>query len=1410
MTPDRTDAGPARLRHRLHLLAGCLLLGAIAFNTSPGQVISETKLDMALNPLGFLARAVHLWDGAFFGHLQNQAYGYLFPMGPFYALFQALDMPPWNIQRLWMTLVLCAAFLGVERVARAMDIGTPATRVLAGLAYALAPHAITLIGVNSSEFQPSAALPWILLPLVHGTRPQASPRRTAALSALAFLFAGGVNAVAELAVLVVPLLYLLTRRGGRRRRHLLLWWLGCVAAASMWWLMPLLVMGRYIFSFLPFIETADATTSVTSLINILRGTSDWLAFLPVDGQPFLPAAFEQATGPVMIVLTALAAGLGLAGIAARSTPERTFLTASLLAGVVIVSAGHADALAHPWTEQVRALLDGPLAPFRNLHKFDALIRLPLALGLAALPLAGPVRLRRPVLAVSAALVALTALPVAVAGITPAGGFAEVPSYWKDAATWLNRNTGSGMVLAAPGSRRGEYLWGRPIDEPMQSLLTVRWATHTNVPWGSPGLARLVQAMDERFATGRGSPGLTSALRRIGVTYLLVRNDLAREGLGTAWPARVHETIEESTGLQRVAAFGPQIGTRANSTASGWFEQPYPALEIYAVPDPAPLVATVPRDGTLRVAGAPEAALALAEEGLLDDDRPTMVGDEPGTATTPAADRVVTDTLRRREIVFGDLRRIGTATLTEDQPLERGGDSDLTDPAWTGATATARYSGVQDVRASSAESGVGAGERRDPGRQPYAAFDADPRTGWRSDGWHGAVGQWLEVRFVESIDMPQITVAFEKGALGPPVAEVALETAAGRRLAPVGDSADPQLLRPPVGRTSWLRIRVTKLATEPRSRLGTRVGITEVAVPGVKPMRSIVVPPDGRQDPGTVLLTRQGSAPMCMHGSSTWTCSPSLTITGEDGSGFDRTFAVGDGGERAVTGRAVLTDPVSARLLTTVPGVYPQVTASSTLTDHPAVLGRAAMDGNLDTVWYAQTFDRHPTLTVKLRRKTTISQIMVLFPDSFLGQPPVKVSVRGGGRAAQGWVGSDGRVSFTPIRTDRLEIGFTAPASRPIEVSELTIPGVKPPGSLAPFPLRLPCGYGPTLTVNGNAVPTEIVRGTLDDAVNGRPLGYRACKAVELGTGTARVTAAPSDAFRIESVVVRAPAEETRRAVRAAPAVAESWGQEERRVRVATTAPSYLVVNENHNAGWQAYLDGRRLTPARLDGWRQAWELPSGQGVVTMRYEPDSAYRTALLGGWTLVLLVVALASIRPSRPVRSPAAAPAAVRAAFVWPLAPLVGLWTGGLPGAAIAAGALALFAWLGAVARARHAHLGTLPGLAGAAATPWALLAPPGLAGLALAAGTLYGGADATEALARPLTGVVPQVLCLVTLAWLMASIPRRPAAAPPSPGRALTRQPGSEPGSGVAGAGVGSGFGKGTASESGSGSESVGVGR
>lgn len=50
---------------------------------APGMVVPDTKYDLVVDPWRFLSQAAHVWTGtSFAGHVQNQAYGYLFPQGP--------------------------------------------------------------------------------------------------------------------------------------------------------------------------------------------------------------------------------------------------------------------------------------------------------------------------------------------------------------------------------------------------------------------------------------------------------------------------------------------------------------------------------------------------------------------------------------------------------------------------------------------------------------------------------------------------------------------------------------------------------------------------------------------------------------------------------------------------------------------------------------------------------------------------------------------------------------------------------------------------------------------------------------------------------------------------------------------------------------------------------------------------------------------------------------------------------------------------------------------------------------------------------------------------------------------------------------------------------------------------------
>jgi arabinofuranan 3-O-arabinosyltransferase len=1340
---------------RLREIAVTLLLTAVAFGQSGGLVSGDTKLDLTQDPAGWLAGGLRVWSPDALGSLQNQAYGYLFPIGPFHWLGLAAGLPAWVVQRLWWSALLVAAFLGAVRLAERLDVGTSGSRLLAGCAYALSPRVLTELGGLSSELMPLAALPWVVLPLVGAPE---RPRLAAARSGVALLCAGAVNAAATLAVLPLAAIWLVPGLRTPAGRRLAGWWAVAVGLATAWWVVSLLVQGAYAAPFLDFIETAATTTSTTSPVEVLRGTTHWLAYLAPSGLPWWRAGWTLVTVPAVVLNTAVVAALGLAGLCSRRMPGRGRLGAAALLGLLVMTLGHDGAVPGPLAESFRAVLDGPLAAFRNVHKADPLLRLPLVLGLAhALTLLPDVRPRRLLAVVAGIAVLGTATPAVAGQLAPAGAFADLPRHWVEAAAWVDQEAGTSSTLLVPAAGDAEHLWGRPLEDPLQVLADAPVVVRDAVPLGGPEITRLLDAVGARLDSGQGSPGLAQVLGRAGVRHVVVRNDLDPDRTGAPRPLLVAQALERSPGLRRVRSFGPPVGddrVRDGLVGDRGLSVRRPAVEVFEVVGaPEEPVAVYQMSGAWRLDGGPEALLQLADRGLLGTaDGVVRVGDGDAGASPRAA---LTDGLRRRSVDVGRVRENASVTLTAAEE-DRGRLPGLDDARQT----VARWTGVRSVTASSSAADVDALLLRRADAAPFSGVDGDRRTSWMSADLSGAVGQWLQVDLQRPADLEGATITLNDDD-APDLArvtEVEVRTDAGAartRLdqGAAGQGAAGQELSVPPGRTA--RVRVTVTAVHEDDRL-LPAAFAELVLPGVTAGRTVVPPALTDRAPDDVVLLDKpvGGRDACVPARTATRCSPALLRRGEEPGVLDRTVRLSPGGPLPLTGAArPEPGPELEALLDT--GAAVRVRTSSRAVADPRGRPATLVDGDLGTGWVAGADDERPWVELTWPAARVVDRVD-LRTGLVVGARPTRVVVETDGGRIERVVPRDGRVALPPSPTSRLRVQVVAAedvvdvaldgrlSALPVGLAEVSVPALGdllPPSADATAPVAVPCGAGPVVAVDGAQVPLRLL-GTRADLEQLRPVLAQPCTAdgtVQLADGETRLQARPGGGFTPTSLTLGPVLPQPTATPRTADVL--RWEAEERVVRVGPGERSWLAVRENRNAGWTATLDGERLEPARLDGWQQAFVLPEGAGgEVRLEYRPGQVHRTGLAVGAAAALLLAGLAVGR-RRPRPEPVQPPARSRLGGLVPPALLTAL-----------AGPVGLAVWASVALLARRSR-NALPLLAG---------------GAALAAGAVVAWAPWAGPRAAGAFGLAAAVPALVAVAALAVAVttPTRVSAAPSAP--------------------------------------------
>ena len=682
-------------RHHIGIIAALIAYLPVVFS-SPGAVGADTKTYLYLDPGKVLANASTLWDSDIaLGTVTHQNIGFLWPMGPFYWLLDAVGSPDWLAQRIWIGSLLFLAGLGVSFLLRTLD-WQGSGLIVAVLAYELSPYLLDYSARISAVLLPWVGLPWLLALTIKAVR--AGGWRYPALFSLVAVTVGSVNATALLLVGLAPVLWIghvvLVERSvrlqdaiGSALRIALL-----TSVTSLWWVAGLVLQGRYSLPVTRYTETYEVVADAATAAEILRGLGYWFFYGNDKFGAWIQPSIEYTQGAWLLFLSFGLVGLALVSATVVRWRHRSFFLLLLVVGALVGIGAHPydspSMLGSIFKDFTRT--DAGLA-LRSTPRAVPLVVLATAVFLGALVGAGqrrwPINGRRFGWLVIAAIILANPAMWRIRMIEEHLQRDEnLPTYWLDATEWLDENDDGTRVWEMPGSDFASYRWGNTVDPITPGLIERGFVSRELVPFGSPESANLLTAFDRKMQEGTLSPSAVVPMAQLfSVGEIVHRADLTFERFRTPRPIPTAAFLEQIEGLSDGVTFGEPVPNIAGPQQT-LRDEVYLAIDP-SLPDPSPVTAyrvDNPLDvirfraasGAQILVGDGEGIVDAAGAGVFDLTRPTffaadLVSDPELAVVTlsSAVEIIITDTNRRRARRWGTLREnVGYTEQAGEQPL----------------------------------------------------------------------------------------------------------------------------------------------------------------------------------------------------------------------------------------------------------------------------------------------------------------------------------------------------------------------------------------------------------------------------------------------------------------------------------------------------------------------------------------------------------------------------------------------------------------------------------------------------------------------------------------------------------------------------------------------------------------------
>lgn len=1265
------------VRQRAEVTSLVLLALIPALWSSPGRMPADTKLYLYLDPGRLVADARWSWDPRQFGGwVPHQTLSYLWPSGPWYALWDAVGVPDWIAHRLWWALLLASAGLGARWAAQHLGVTANAAWVV-GVVYQCSPYVLPYISRTSLMLAPYAALGWLIgLTVRSATR---GGWRDAGLFALVVATVAAPNATATAMIAPAPLLWLVFAGTSRdvpwRRVIATAARLGGLSVAvSVWWISMLTVQGRYGADVLGYSETLEDVALTATSTEVLRGLGYWLFYVR-DAFAYATTASIDYQASTLTLVTSLALlGAGIAGLGLTRWVHRRYAIGLVVVGVLLAVGVYPiddpSPLMSPVADRSRSAL---ALAFRSSTRAVPLVVFGLALGTGAVVMATAAWWRRrrstnvlPALATVVVVLAVLNVPALWRAqlLDPAlERDQSPPAAWLEAARVLDRRDPGYRVLQVPGAEFGAFRWGYTVDPPLPGLTTRSLITRDLLPLGSPATMDLLYALDDRMHDGVLEPASVAPVARLmAADVVWVTTDAAHDRFGTARPEIVADLLtRDVSGMGPVSTFGtpevprPQRPTLDNTAlADDRAGRAVPPVQLVEVPNAQPIMRAAV--DTVILAGSGDGVVDAAAAGLLDDATVLryVAHLPPDTLTQElSASRrvIVTDTDRRRAHHWRSSQRVWG--FTEDDGPEGGvlqqvsGDQRL--PVFAPDRANHQTIARQLGDVTAVASAYGAPFSYLPEQRAWRAIDGDLDSAWLVADRVDATGALLRVRsrepvtsltLVQPLDdrrrwISALDLVVDGTHSGVVELDASSRTAGGQRI---------ELGRPAT--VIDLVIRTTQQQAPGWEALDS-VGFAEVRLGSATTTETVLMRSPALTDtpadvPMDVVMTR-------------WRVDPLAADRADPEPMMDRSFELGTARvmrpEFTIRLNRRATDDTLATL-----GQWTGALADRRLEGDVRSGGWSAFDGDDSTAWRTPlggargarltaplgsapsddpTLDRLTLTQMIDGRHAIITEIDIIVDDApavtFAVPPPDDDGVS---HVDVGeLLGDSASRTFTMVIRSTNGASTLAPMTAvPVELPTGVVAVDHPRLALVRVPAALDTGCRDDLvTLNGQGVALR-VRGEWNALVKGEPAQVTLCgePVVTLGARAHRLVTRSGalSGLDVDRVVLHATVEPKREPTPRPEVTVVSRSRTQHRLVVGPCAQGcWLIHGEGHNLGWSATSGGADLgEPSVVDGGFNGWWLDASGDPreVLLGWTPQRSVDVGLVLSALAVLSCVGL------------------------------------------------------------------------------------------------------------------------------------------------------------------------------------------